>query len=86
MMEQGAKSAVKGFCTFCMGTYDSSRMGNHVARCSARRDDAGCVDTGGKGIEMPPPENLSDKQITAKLWEVVRALEKLRCISPRPII
>lgn len=28
------------------------------------------------GIELPPPESLSDEQVTAKLWEAIHALAR----------
>ncbi|MFZ0427736.1 MAG: hypothetical protein WAO20_06440, partial [Acidobacteriota bacterium] len=31
-----------------------------------------------EGVEMPPPEGLTDEQVSAKLWEVVRVLERLQ--------
>ncbi|MEJ2079155.1 MAG: hypothetical protein P8020_04775 [Acidobacteriota bacterium] len=52
MREHQSESVQKGFCTFCMGTYDALRIGAHVARCSARRDDADCVNTGGREHPM----------------------------------
>jgi len=30
------------------------------------------------GLELPPPEALDDEQVTAKLWETIRALAMLR--------
>jgi len=29
------------------------------------------------GVQLPPPEGLTDEQVTAKLWEVLEALAKL---------
>jgi hypothetical protein len=52
MKSQPIESMPKGFCTFCMGLYDALRMGTHVRRCSARVDDASCVQTAGR--EHPP--------------------------------
>ncbi|HWP85961.1 MAG TPA: hypothetical protein VNN17_12265 [Terriglobia bacterium] len=31
----------------------------------------------GIGIELPPPDELDDAGVTAKLWEVIRGLERL---------
>lgn len=30
------------------------------------------------GVELPPPDELDDAGVTAKLWEVIRGLERLR--------
>src|SRR3954468_1700073 len=30
-----------------------------------------------RGVELPPPETLDDASLTAKLWEMIRALDEL---------
>lgn len=35
------------------------------------------------GLELPPPEELDDAQLTAKLWELVEALSRMRTFVER---
>lgn len=42
----------KGFCTFCMGSYDPRRIGSHIRRCFARKDDSECVQLNGRPHPM----------------------------------
>jgi hypothetical protein len=48
MKNRQSESMQKGFCTFCMGSYDPNRIGIHVRRCGARVDDANCIETEGR--------------------------------------
>ncbi|RPI28534.1 MAG: hypothetical protein EHM61_04765 [Acidobacteria bacterium] len=49
---QADASLLKGFCTFCMGSYEPLRMGAHVRRCRDRKDDADCIQTNGQEHPM----------------------------------
>ncbi len=52
MKNQSVESMEKGFCTFCMGAYDPLRIGAHVRRCPARKDDADCAQLNGREHPM----------------------------------
>ena len=38
------------------------------------------------GVELPEADTLNDRQVTAKLWEVLHGLAGSECSSARPII
>ncbi len=52
MRNQPIESMKKAFCTFCMGSYDPTRIASHLKRCSARVDDLNCIQTNGREHPM----------------------------------
>lgn len=50
----------------------------HVLECETGRSTTDFERLAEAGIEMPEPETMEDEQLTAKLWEVIRALARTR--------
>lgn len=51
--------------------YESAEQTTHFRQLTAQ------------GIELPAPEDLSDEQLTAKLWEVIHALARINVYLSR---